>query len=49
MDGCLLSGWALRLFRSKSLQEIQEIAFEIGEIREGISTTPRGAREKPDP
>ena len=29
-DGGLLSGWAMRLFRGKSLQEIQEITFEIG-------------------
>ena len=29
-DGGLLSGWARRLFRRKSLQEIREIAFEIG-------------------
>ncbi|HUS76525.1 MAG TPA: hypothetical protein VMY43_11030 [Methanothrix sp.] len=35
---------AMRLFRGKSLQEIQEITFEIGEIRGWISTTPRRAR-----
>jgi len=29
-DGGLLSGWARRLFRGKSLQEFQEITFEIG-------------------
>ena len=29
-DGGLLSGWGLRLFRRKSLEEVQEIAFEIG-------------------
>jgi len=30
-DGCgLLSGWALRLFRGRSLPEIREITFEIG-------------------
>ena len=29
-DGSLLSGWALRLLCGKSLQEIQEITFEIG-------------------
>lgn len=27
MDDGLLSGWALRLFRGKSLQEVQEIAY----------------------
>ncbi|MDD2754390.1 MAG: hypothetical protein PHS80_02565 [Methanothrix sp.] len=30
MDGSLLSGWAMRLFRGKPLEEIREIAFEIG-------------------
>ena len=29
-DGGLLSGWARRLFRGKSLQEVREITFEIG-------------------
>jgi hypothetical protein len=29
MDGGLLSSWARRLFRGRSLVEIQEIAFEI--------------------
>jgi hypothetical protein len=29
-DGGLLSGWARRLFRGKSLKEVREIAFEIG-------------------
>jgi hypothetical protein len=27
MDGNLLSGWARRLFRAKSLQEVQEIVY----------------------
>jgi len=37
-DGCgLLSGWALRLFRGKSLEEIREISFEIGMLgRHGL-------------
>jgi len=37
-DGCgLLSGWALRLFRGKSLEEILEISFEIGMLgRHGL-------------
>jgi hypothetical protein len=28
-DGGLLSGWAMRLFRRRSLEEVREIAFEI--------------------
>jgi len=32
-EGGLLSDWAMRLFWEKSLEEIQEIAFEIGETR----------------
>lgn len=30
MDGGLLSGWERRLFRGKSLHEVQGITFEIG-------------------
>lgn len=30
MDGVLLSGWAWRLFRRRALEEVREIAFEIG-------------------
>lgn len=43
-DGGLLSGWGLRLFRRKSLEEVQEIAFEIrmlGQHGAGLSTTPK--------
>ena len=29
-DGGLLSGWARRLFREKSLEEVREITFGIG-------------------
>jgi hypothetical protein len=42
-DGCgLLSGWALRLFRGKSLEEIREISFEIGMLgRHGLDINDR--------
>jgi hypothetical protein len=29
-NGGLLSGWARRLFRGRSLEEVREITFEIG-------------------
>ena len=38
--GCrFLSGWAMRLFRGKSLPEVQEITFEIGMLgKYGLDT-----------
>ena len=55
-DGCgLLSGWAMRLFRGKSLEEVQGIAFEIGilgqnaqDINDPKEICPTGAAEGSD-